>query len=69
MIRRDVTAGFVLVSLWPWCAAQASGFNEADAASAVRTALQRGAEAAVSLLGKPDGFLGNPLVRIPLLAP
>ena len=66
MIRRDVTAGLVLVSLCPWRAAQASVFSEADAASAVRTALQRGAEAAVGLLGRPDGFLGNPLVRIPL---
>ena len=66
MIRRDVTAGLVLLGGWPWLAAQALSLSEADAASAVRTALQRGAEAAVALLGKPDGFLGNPLVRIPL---
>lgn len=39
---------------------------ESDAVTGVRTALQRGAEAAVSLLGRPDGFLGNPKVRIPL---
>jgi len=72
MIRRDVTAGFAfasfvsVASLWPWRTAAAAGLSEADAASAVRLALQRGAEAAVSLLGRPDGFLGNPLVRIPL---
>ena len=66
MIRRDVTAGLLLTSLWPWCAAQAAGLSETDAASGVRAALQRGAEAAVGLLGRPDGFLGNPLVRIPL---
>jgi len=40
--------------------------GEADAASGIRTALERGAVAAVGLLGKPDGFLGNPLVRIEL---
>jgi hypothetical protein len=32
----------------------------------VREALGRGAEAAVALLGRHDGFLGNPKVRIPL---
>ena len=46
--------------------AQAAGLSESDAASGVRAALQRGAEAAVGLLGRPDGFLGNPLVRIAL---
>jgi hypothetical protein len=40
--------------------------TESDAALGVRTALERGATAAVALLGKPDGFLGNPKVRIPL---
>ncbi len=40
--------------------------GEADAASGVRTALERGATAAVGLLGRSDGFLGNPLVRIAL---
>jgi TRAP-type mannitol/chloroaromatic compound transport system substrate-binding protein len=32
----------------------------------VRAALERGAIAAVGLLGRNDGFLGNPKVRIPL---
>ncbi|MBL0422498.1 DUF4197 domain-containing protein [Ramlibacter sp. AW1] len=32
----------------------------------VKTALEQGAIAAVGLLGRPDGFLGNPKVRIPL---
>ncbi|RYF25954.1 MAG: DUF4197 domain-containing protein [Comamonadaceae bacterium] len=40
--------------------------SNADAASGVKTALARGAEAAVALLGQTDGFLGNPKVRIPL---
>jgi hypothetical protein len=37
-----------------------------DAATGVRVALERGASAAVSMLGATDGFLGNPKVRIPL---
>ena len=32
----------------------------------MRAALERGALAAVALLGRTDGFLGNPKVRIPL---
>jgi hypothetical protein len=43
-----------------------AGLSEGDAAAGVRAALERGALAAVGLLGKTDGFLGNPLVRIPL---
>jgi len=40
--------------------------GDSDAATAIRVALERGAHSAVELLGKPDGFLGNPKVRIPL---
>jgi len=40
--------------------------GEADAAAGIRATLERGALAAVGLLGRPDGFLGNPKVRIPL---
>jgi hypothetical protein len=40
--------------------------SETDAATGIRAALERGAEAAVALLGRSDGFLGNPKVRIPL---
>jgi hypothetical protein len=46
--------------------ASAAGLTETDAASGIRAALERGATAAVGLLGKTDGFLGNPKVRIPL---
>jgi hypothetical protein len=44
----------------------AEAVTETDAAAGVRAALERGATAAVSLLGRTDGFLGNPKVRIPL---
>lgn len=44
----------------------ARALSQADAGSGVRSALERGAVAAVELLGRSDGFLGNPNVRIPL---
>ncbi len=46
----------------------AFALGETEAAAGVREALQRGAASAVALLGKPGGFLDNPLVRIPLPA-
>jgi hypothetical protein len=47
-------------------ATNAFALSESDAATGVRAALSRGADSAVSLLGKPGGFLDNPQVRIPL---
>jgi hypothetical protein len=44
----------------------ASALAMDDAVAGVRKALERGAVAAVGLLGRNDGFLGNPKVRIPL---
>lgn len=40
--------------------------TNAEASSGLKTALEKGALAAVGLLGKTDGFLGNEKVRIPL---
>lgn len=40
--------------------------TEGDASQGIKLALEKGALAAVALLGKADGFLGNPKVRIPL---
>lgn len=68
MRRREFTAG--CGSAWAlWGIHGAAGaveLSETDAASGVRAALERGAVAAVGLLGRKDGFLGNPKVRIPL---
>lgn len=40
--------------------------TEGDASQGIKVALEKGALAAIALLGKTDGFLGNPKVRIPL---
>ncbi len=66
MHRRHFTTGVVFSTLLGGCPAWAAGLSEIDAAQGVRSALERGALAAISLLGRTDGFLGNPLVRIPL---
>ena len=70
MQRRKFTSGVVsaggLWALATWPSADAAGITESDAALGVRAALERGATAAVSLLGKSGGFLDNPKVRIPL---
>jgi len=66
MKRRQFTPGVFFATWWAMDPARAAGFNESDAAQAVRVALERGAIAAVGLLGRNDGFLGNPKVRIPL---
>ena len=71
MQRRKFTAGLVgaaglgAISTFPQ-AAQAAGISESDAALGVRAALERGAGAAVDLLGRSGGFLDNPKVRIEL---
>ena len=66
MHRRHFTTGAVFGALLSGGPAWAAGLSEVDAAQGVRSALERGALAAISLLGRTDGFLGNPLVRIPL---
>ncbi|MEK8045606.1 MAG: hypothetical protein CFE46_17465 [Burkholderiales bacterium PBB6] len=68
MLRRQFTTmvpGMLVLGAWH-SQAQAGLLSQSDASLGVKTALERGAEAAVSLLGQSDGFLGNPKVRIPL---
>ena len=67
MKRRKFTSVFVSSTvLWALALDAQAELSELDAASGIRAALERGAVSAVGLLGKADGFMGNPLVRIPL---
>ncbi len=43
-----------------------SDLSNADASRGLKTALEKGALSAISILGAQDGFLGNDKVRIPL---
>ncbi|MEP6970829.1 MAG: DUF4197 domain-containing protein, partial [Betaproteobacteria bacterium] len=40
--------------------------TDGEASQGLKAALEKGAQAAINLLGRPDGFLGNDKVRIPL---
>ena len=46
--------------------AQLDRITQRDALAGLRTALERGTQAAVASLGRPDGFLGNRQVKIPM---
>jgi hypothetical protein len=63
MDRREFTVALAAPALpgGVWAAS-----TETEAATGVRAALERGALAAVGQLGRNDGFLGNPRVRIEL---
>jgi hypothetical protein len=63
-LRRAAHAALLLAT-----AAHAVSFDSLsnkDAAGGLKEALTQGAGKAVSLLGRTDGFLGNPQVKIPL---
>ncbi len=66
MQRRQFTSGVLFSGVWVAGPIRAASFNESEAVQGVRSALELGANAAVDLLGRSDGFLGNPKVRIPL---
>lgn len=65
--HQTTALGALLCVTWQhaW-ALSLSGLSNADASSGLKAALSQGAQAAVSLLGRNDGFLGNPKVRIGL---
>jgi hypothetical protein len=66
MNRRQFTRGSLAAAAWGLPPATVMALGMDEAAAGVRAALERGAASAVSLLGRSDGFLGNPKVRIPL---
>lgn len=66
MRRRDFSSLGLLLA---WTAARAdglAGISDLDAGKGLKAALEKGALTAVSLIGRPDGFLANPQVHIPL---
>lgn len=64
---RPVLFGAALALTLPATAqADLASLGSKEAGAGLKEALVRGAEFAVAQLGKPDGFLGNPQVKIPL---
>ncbi|PZP32479.1 MAG: DUF4197 domain-containing protein [Roseateles depolymerans] len=51
---------------WMLAPAWAASLTEVDANAGIRAALERGAGAAVASLGRTDGFMGDPRVKIEL---
>lgn len=65
-LTRSLLTALALLFAGVVAAADLSGITSKEAVAALRTTLNRGAEVAVGSLGKTDGFLGNPAVRIKL---
>jgi hypothetical protein len=71
MDRRQFNSNAVLAALIMLVQQQAHALSiddltNAEASQGLKVALEKGALAAVDMLGKADGFLGNEKVRIPL---
>lgn len=67
MLRREFSCGLAGLLLAARARAQGlAGISDLDAGKGLKAALETGALAAVKLLGRPDGFLANPQVHIPL---
>jgi hypothetical protein len=69
MIARIFARIALLVSLLAVAApspAQLDKISNQDASAGLKAALEKGSTVAVAALGRPDGFFGNPQVKIPL---
>jgi hypothetical protein len=67
MLARLKAFSFALLLGWTMPAlAGLDAVTNQEAASGLKSALEQGSSAAVDLLGKTDGFLGNKAVKIPL---
>jgi len=67
-MRTAIFAGFAaaVMCLAPPAIAQLDQISSREAVSGLKAALEKGSLAAVAALGRADGFLGNPQVKIPL---
>jgi hypothetical protein len=67
MDRRDSCLVLAALVIVPMARAQGlASITDAEAGKGLKAALETGAATAVKLLGAPDGFFGNPKVRIEL---
>jgi hypothetical protein len=64
-MRNEIFAALLVTCAAP-AVAQLEGLTQREARAGLRAALERGSNAAVAALGRTDGFLGNPQVKIPL---
>jgi hypothetical protein len=64
-MRRAILATVLLLAVGP-ALAQLESITRKDATAALKAALEKGSQAAVASLGRQDGFLANPKVKIPL---
>lgn len=70
--RKFNSVCFPVLSMWLGCSSGAAhalslaDLSQGEASKGLKAALEQGAKVAVAQLGKPDGFLGNEKVRIPL---
>jgi hypothetical protein len=64
-MRRAILAALLVTCAGP-ALAQLDSLTQREALAGLRAALERGSNAAVAALGRADGFLGNPQVKIPL---
>jgi hypothetical protein len=65
-ISVPIAAMFASLAMQQAHALTLADLTNADASKGLKTALEKGALAAVNILSAPDGFLGNDKVRIPL---
>jgi hypothetical protein len=66
-MRTAIFAALLVTCVAP-AVAQLDRLTQRDALSGLKAALERGAHAAVATLGRADGFLANPQVKIPIPA-
>jgi hypothetical protein len=67
-MRHALALIFCIISAQAAHSANLGAISNADAAGGLKQALTDGSAAAVNLLGKENGFFGNPRVKIPLPA-
>jgi len=64
-MRTAIFAALVVTFAGP-ALVQLDRLTQRDALAGLKAALERGAQTAVATLGRADGFLGNPQVKIPI---